>query len=328
MPRTLFITGIGGFIGARLAELARERGFVVRGLDSSEAAVQRARARGADVSVGSITDQARLEGALAGADAVVNTAAIVRESGPLEEFRRVNVQGARSVALAAREAGAKTFVQLSSVMVYGFQFPDRVSEDGPLRGEGSPYCQTKIESEAAVLPLDDAERFRVIVVRPGDVYGAGSVPWVLRPVDMMRRGRFFLPNRGRGIMNHVYVDNLVDAVLLAIEKAEGGQAFNVTDGLATTFSDYFARLATAAQLPPPRSLPTPLLYAVAGGYSLARKLGVTDDPTSTDSVKYLLRPHAYSNEKVRRELGWQPRIDLDEGMRRVAVSLQQPDSSW
>jgi nucleoside-diphosphate-sugar epimerase len=321
-PQTLFITGIGGFIGSRLAERALKEGWSVHGIDQDHDAVERARRLGAYAEVGSVEDDGLLARLLRGARVVVHTAAIVRESGPLLEFRRINVGGTVCVARAARAAGVDTFVHLSSVMVYGFDYPKLVDEQGPRRGDGNAYCQTKIESEDAVLPLNEPSRFGVIVIRPGDVYGAGSVPWVIRPVSMMLRGMFLLPGRGRGIINHVYVDNLIDAVLLAVKKRAFGRAFNVTDGVATTNAEYFGRLAQLAGLKPPRNAPAALLEGIGAATALARRVGLTEQPLSADSVRYLMRPHAYSIERARRELGYEPRVDLDQGLERIRPAIR------
>lgn len=320
----LFITGVGGFIGMRLAERARELGWDVSGIDLSSAAAERARGVGARVEVCSIEDETNVRSALEGVEVVVHTAALVRESGPIEDFRRVNVEGARSIALAARNAGVRTFVHLSSVMVYGFDYPDHVTEDGPRRGDGNPYCQTKIESEDALLPLNDEARFGVVVVRPGDVYGTGSVPWVVRPVAMMRRGLFALPNRGLGIMNHAHVDNLVDALFRVIELRPCGRIFNVTDGRATTNAEYFGKLAEAAGLAAPRFLPAGVMKAAGSVVSALRWARLTDQELSPDSIRYLMRPYAYSNERARRDLGWEPRVTLDEGMNALRAVLRTP----
>jgi nucleoside-diphosphate-sugar epimerase len=320
--QTLFITGIGGFIGVRLAERALEFGWTVQGIDVTPLAVERARRVGANADLGSIEDEVALERTLRGTRVVVHTAALVKEAGALVEFRRVNVAGTVCVARAARAAGVDTFVHLSSVMVYGFDFPNLVDETGPRRGEGNAYCQTKIESEDAVFPLNDPSRFGVIVIRPGDVYGNGSVPWVTRPVAMMRRGMFRLPLGGRGIINHVFVDNLIDALFLAVQKRAFGRAFNVTDGRATTCSEYFGKLAELAGLPAPGSAPAKLIEGIGAATALARRLGVTEDPLSADSVRYLMRPYAYSIERARRELGYEPAVDLEQGFERIRPAVR------
>jgi nucleoside-diphosphate-sugar epimerase len=318
-PEAVFITGIGGFIGLRLAQRCQQLGIRVWGVDRDAAALARARELGIEALAGDITDAALMREQLAGAQAVIHTAAIVKEHGELAEFRRINVEGSRAVARAAREGGARAFVQLSSVMVYGFDFPPNVAEDGPLRGEGNPYCQTKIESEQAVLALHDPQRFGVIVIRPGDVYGPGSVPWIARPIQMLRKRRMLLPMGGRGLINHVYVDNLVDGILAALAARAYGETFNISDGSAVTYADFFGRLAAAAKVPGPRVVPTPVMQLLTRIVQALAARGLTSDEASPDTVRYLCRPHVYSIDRARRVLGYCPRIDLAHGL-----ALTQP----
>jgi nucleoside-diphosphate-sugar epimerase len=313
MPaRSLFVTGVGGFIGKRVAERGLERGMTVHGIDRSPKAVEAARRAGIRAEVADILNADHVRSLVRGSDTVVHTAALVKEHGPIEEFRRVNVEGSCSVARAARAAGARTFIHLSSVMVYGFSYPPNVDERGPTRGEGNPYCQTKIESEQALLSVDTPD-FCVTIVRPGDVYGPGSVPWISRPLEMMRKGRFFLPGGGRGVINTVYVDNLVDGIFLAIDSGAHGEAFNVADGVAVSCAEYFGRLAAIAGLSTPRSLPAPVMMGLAGLLGMLGKLGLTKEEASVDTVRYLSRPYAYCIDKARSRLGYSPRIRLEEG---------------
>jgi len=142
--KTLLITGIGGFIGLRAAEIALSRGMKVRGLQRSPEKAKAAQKLGAEVIVGSITDPAAAAKACQGVDIVLHTAANAEAGGAMEEFREVNVGGTINMAKAAKDAGVKAFVHLSSVMVYGFNYPKYVTEEGPLCGENNPYCQTKI----------------------------------------------------------------------------------------------------------------------------------------------------------------------------------------
>ena len=161
------------------------------------------------------------------------------------------------------------------------------------------------------------------MIRPGDVYGPGSVPWVERPLTLMRRHTFALPDGGRGIINHVYVDNLIDGIFLAVEREKIGETYAITDGVGSTCRDYFGALARAAGAPRPIAIPAPLLRAVASTRAqLLRLFGRTPD-MGASSVSYLLRPGRYSIAKARRELGYEPAVDLDEGMRRVKASLDR-----
>jgi nucleoside-diphosphate-sugar epimerase len=313
--QTVVVTGIGGFIGLAVAEGFREAGAVVRGLELPGPAADRAKARGFEVLEGDVTHAESSQRATVGANVVVHTAAIVAEGGAMERFRQVNVRGVTTMATAAKAAGAQRFVHLSSVMVHGFTYPDGVTEDGPLRGEGNAYCQTKIESEAQLAMLAAPGTFDVTVIRPGDVYGPGSMPWVVRPLQLMKRGLFALPDGGKGVINHVHIDSLVHAIRLVVDQGASG-TFTISDGVATSCREYFAPLARLAGRPL-RSVPSRLLLFGFSFIEPAFEAFGAEPPARADAVRYLLRPHAYSIEKARKVLGYVPRVTLEDGMRGV-----------
>lgn len=320
--KRLGITGAGGFIGAALAARASARGVEVVGVDRDAAALQRVLPL-MTRAVADVRDTEAMARALAGCDTVVHTAAKVEEGGTLDSFRDVNVRGSLATAIAAKRAGARRFVHLSSVMVYGFRFPPFVVEDGPFRGDGNPYCITKIESEVAVRgEADDA--FSVIVVRPGDVYGARSVPWVTRPLEMMRARTFALPEHGTGILNHVHVEHLVDAITMLIDADVRQGAFNVTDERATTTAEFFgyhARMLGRTGIP---RVSTAAMRTAITALATVAALRGRPAMAAPEAVDFLARPHAYGTERIRR-LGYRPRIGLEEGMRGVAAELGLAD---
>lgn len=323
--KTLLITGIGGFIGLRATELAIAQGMKVCVLQDSSDKNKKAQNLGAKVIYGSVIDPTAAQMACQGVDIVFHTAELAKEGGSLDQFREINVGGTVNIAQAAKNAGVKTFVHLSSVLVYGFNYPDRVTEDGPLCGEKNPYCQTKIEAEKALLELNDPGNFGIIIIRPGDVYGPGSIPWIVRPLIMMRQRLFAYANEGRGVINHVYVDNLIDAIFLAIEKETYGEIFNVTDGQETTWKEYFTRLAEMAGLPAPFSLPKDELKLFLHLRYQGQKLFRKQADILPEAVDFMTRPHAYSITKAQKLLSYQPTVDLKEGMRRTQEWLQKTD---
>ncbi len=205
---TIAITGIGGFIGLRMARRALRMGWTVRGIDLSPAGVARAAQLGATATVGDVNDAAALTEVFAGCDLVFHTAAVVQEDGPWQLYDRVNNQGTHTVCTVARAQGVPRLIHLSSIMVYGFDYPDEVNEAGPFDVKGNPYNETKLSSERIALSFNDpAQGFGVIVIRPGDVYGVGSVPWVMRPLEAIQKHQFMLPDRGHAGGKHVNVDN-------------------------------------------------------------------------------------------------------------------------
>ncbi|BAZ49773.1 oxidoreductase [Nostoc sp. NIES-4103] len=322
--KTLLITGIDEFIGLRAAELAVAQGMKVRGLqkNSDRAKLQNL---GAEVIVGNVTDAAIAQKACQGVDIVLHTAQITQEAGSLKDFREINVAGTVNMAKAAKSAGVKTFVHLSSVMVYGFNYPENVTESGSLCGEDNPYCQTKIEAEAQLLPLNAPPDFGVIIIRAGDVYGPGSIPWIVRPLLMMRQKLFAYANDGKGVINHVYIDNLIDAIFLAIEKETYGEIFNITDGENTSWKEYFMRLAAMEGLPAPMSLPKDEMKLFLKLRHQGQKLFRKKADILPESVDFMSRPHAYSVAKAQNLLDYKPKIDLEAGMQLTHEWLQKTD---
>jgi nucleoside-diphosphate-sugar epimerase len=287
-----------------------------RGLDVSEEAARHAEDLGAEVVVGDVRDEEAVEAFVDGCDLVIHTAAIVGEGGDMSLYRDVNVGGTRRVVSAAAEAGVEHFIQISSVMVYGFDFPADVDEEGPLRGEGNAYCQTKIESERVARSHHGEGGMEVTVARPGDIYGPRSQPWVVRPLELMKQRLFVLPDGGRGMLDPTYVSNVVDALFLLLEERPGGEVFNVTDGLAMEARAYFAHLADMLGGRFIPTAPAPLLKVLFGAVGAAFRAVGQEPPATPDAVDFLNLPGGYANDKIL-ELGHEPAVGLAEGMANV-----------
>ncbi|MFQ4144605.1 NAD(P)-dependent oxidoreductase [Chlorogloeopsis sp. ULAP02] len=323
--KSLLITGIGEFVGLRAAERAIAKEMKVSGLQSSADKAKKAQNLGAKVMIGSITNPMTTESACQGIDIILHTDEIAKEGGSIEEFREVNVGGTLNIAKAAKSHGVKTFIYISSALVYGFNYPDRITEDGPLSGENNPYCQTKIEAEKALLELNDPSNFGVIIIRPGDVYGPGSIPWIVRPLLLMRQKLFAYANDGQGVINHVYIDNLIDAIFLALEKETYGEIFNITDGQETSWKEYFTYLAEMAGLPAPFSLPKDELKLFLKLRYQGQKLFRKQADILPEVVDFMTRPYAYSIDKAQKVLNYQPTINLQEGMQLTQEWLKKTD---
>jgi nucleoside-diphosphate-sugar epimerase len=301
------VTGAGGFIGGAVCRRLLSDGAEVVGLDLP-AAASRVEATGATFAACDVTDADAVRAALDGVPHVVHTAAIVSDWGPMAEFVRVNVGGTRNVLDAA--AGAERVVHVSSVAIWGHDFAPDVDEDSEPRPCGVPYIDTKGASDVL------ARRRGATVVRPGDVYGPGSVPWAIRPLAGLRARRLAVPPGG--LMTPVYVDDLTDLVARALVHPEAaGQSFVGWEGPPVGVSDFFDRYARMLGRRRAPVLPRPLLTAVAAADEVfARVTGRA--PTATRwAVSYLSRRHAYRASRAQEILGWHPRIDLDEGMRRT-----------
>jgi nucleoside-diphosphate-sugar epimerase len=292
------VTGAAGFIGAAVCVRLAADDHEVIALDVRGP-------RPADV-----TDREGLARALDGADAIVHTAALVTDWGTMADFVRVNVGGTRNVLDAA---GGRPVVHVSSVAAWGYEFAGDLDEDAPTRRTGAPYVDTKAASD------DLARRRGATVIRPGDVYGPGSVPWVIRPLGTMRARLFTLPGRGEGLMTPVYVDDLVDAIARAVRapQAAAGAGLAVHDGAplpARAFFAHHARMLGRRGVP---VAPRPLVEGGAWAVEAVARLRGRTPPLSRQAIQYVSRRAAYPNDRARELLGWAPQVDLDEGMRRT-----------
>ena len=267
------------------------------------------------VVAGDIAEPGSWRDAARGCATVVHTAAVVSNAVGLDEQWRVNVLGTRRVLEAARDAGAQRVVHLSSVRAFSdLGFPDGVSEDHPVRPDRSPYVVTKIASEQVALQAHAAGEVGVCVVRPGDVYGPGSRPWTVLPVELIRQRRFLLPATGRGVHSPVYVDNLLDGInLAATHEAAAGGVFTISDGVGVSTREFFGHYYRMLGRRGPLCLPTPVAVALAGLNAAVDR----DSEANPESMRYFTRTGTYSIEKARRTLGYAPSVDLEEGMART-----------
>jgi nucleoside-diphosphate-sugar epimerase len=289
----------------------------VTGLDIDPGLASRVEETGASFAAADVTDRAALDTALKGAELVVHTAAYVREWGEMEEFVRVNVGGTANLLDAARDAGADRVVHLSSVVVYGYDDEEEQDESAHRRNVGIPYIDTKSASDRLAI------RRGAIVVRPGDVYGPGSVPWTLRPAQLLGARQLALPGRGDGTMLPAYIDDLVESIVLALQQGKPGEAYTAWDGNPVSFRDYFERLAKAIGAKPPRRLPRPLLHAIAGATEAIAKARGEPPTFGRHGITLVDRRGTASNRSAREGLGWEPKVDLDEGLRRSAAWLRE-----
>jgi nucleoside-diphosphate-sugar epimerase len=316
IPKRVFITGALGFIGRRLAARYREAGSEVAGMD-----VRADAERG--VVAGDITAPGAWQAAMGGAELVIHTAVRIGMQSDPAGFWEVNVRGTRHALEGAARAGAQRFVHFSSIVAFGFDIPADVDERHPVRPNGVPYVDTKVASEQVVLQAHAAGEVPCTVVRPGDVYGPGSYFWTVTPVREIAARRLVLPAMGRGRISAVYVDDLVEGVMLAAAGAgAAGQVFTVSGGhdvQACDFVGRYARMLGRTRVP---VAPTRAVVAIAGALERMDRLRGATTAFSPGAARYLARSGTYSIEKARSVLGYQPTVSLDEGMARCEEWLR------
>ncbi len=315
--QTIAVTGAGGFIGEALCQRLASGGARVVGIDVRADRRVEVEATGARFVAADVLDKEAMATALAGCHGLIHTAAIVGDWGSMERFIEVNVRGSCAVFDAAKEAGIKRIAHLSSVASWGYEFSGDLEEDASPRASGAPYADTKAASDYLAL------RRGAAVVRPGDVYGPGSIPWAIRPIEALRSGTFALPGKGDALMTLVYIDDLVDCIIRALTtEGAAGQAVTAWDGVPITTAEFFGRYARMLGQKKVRTAPAPLIEAVALATEAIAKLRGTQPSVSREAIRYVSRQAVYPNARARELLGWEPKVDFEEGMRRTELWLR------
>lgn len=306
----IFLTGALGFIGRAIGDRYAAEGWEVRGVDL-------AADPGRGVVAGDVTAPGDWQDHARGCEVFVHLAARIGSGGTHDEYWPINVASTRHALDAAIRGGARRFVHTSSITTFGNDFPDGVDESYPVRPTGMPYTDTKIASEQVTLAAHAAGEIPCTIVRPGDVYGPGSRPWVVMTLEAIRSKQFLLPAHGRGIFSPVYIDNLVDGyVLVASLPGDEGQVFTVTDGVGVECREFFAHHHRWLGVDGPRVVSTRLALGLAGVGERLMRLRSRPTEVTPDAVRYLARKGTYSIEKARRVLGYEPAVGLDEGLER------------
>jgi nucleoside-diphosphate-sugar epimerase len=348
--RTVLVTGGTGFIGGRLAErLAVEEGANVRVLVRDwRRAVWISRVK-AELIQGDVRDAKVVARAMQDCQIVFHCVGV---GGGPDYCKSINCEGTRNVLECAVNAGVDRFVYLSTCGVHGSTPPDLADEDAPFRPNGVPYTDSKIEAEEAVWEYWHTKRLPIVVIRPSPVWGPRSPAFTLWPVNHIKSGRWYLPDGGSGVCQAVYVDNLVDSLLIAGVKTEAvGQAFLLADDELPTWGQFFNRYAamlgqTLKSVPVPTArkaiqrtarldamidkmieLPKhepahTFLRVIRKSLSLAKCIPARYSVFSDgELIKYTYRGKM-DTSKARRVLGHTARVSFAEGMRDTEIWLR------
>jgi 2-alkyl-3-oxoalkanoate reductase len=322
----VLVTGAAGFLGRHVVAALWRCGADVVALVRDKTRAPRALEHQATVIEGDISDAETVAAAMGGVDVVIHCAAVTRNNAPWAEHYVTNVRGTEIVLRAAREAGARRVVHVSSVIVHGHAAPDRadvVTELAPYAenvDHWSHYQRSKIEAEQIAFDLHRRLELPVTVIRPGIIYGPGAARSVAR--GLVRLGRVQLTiGSGSNILPYTYIDNVVDAILLAaVSPDAAGRAYNVVDEPQVPVRAWASRLA-ALRKEPLINVPVPALWLSGAARLLEakRKRDGYEAPPRLSSfvVASATSTRRYDTTRARRELGWHPSVTPDDGLRRT-----------
>jgi predicted dehydrogenase/nucleoside-diphosphate-sugar epimerase len=326
VPGKVLVTGATGFLGHRLVGALSRCGVDVVGLVRDRSRVSSELECQTELVRGDLRDPASIEAAMRDVAVVYHCAAITTNRASWAAHHETNVRGTETVFKEALKAGVQRVMHVSSVVVYGL---DRARHGGPI-DESAPYAQSrdkwayylrsKLEADKLAFRYWHEARLPIVVLRPGILYGPGGGRLPGRGLGQLGSVHLLIGS-GRNLLPFTYVDNAVDCLLLATVAPEAiGQAYNVVDEPQISVRD---AVLQRKEITGERSILVPLspflLYAVARLLEL--KSNLTGSELPPKATRYVILSACteihYCTNKARQQLGWQPAVTLEEGLRRT-----------
>lgn len=335
MSTRSLVTGATGFVGRHLVRRLVARGDTVIATDVGAPTALADVASRITYQKADVRDAEAIARLTADVDVVFHCASVVHTNATMEKLVwDINFGGAQNVNQACAHPGGPRVIYVSSAsVVYEGEDIENGDESMPYstRSQAS-YADSKIAAERATLEAAKRGEIRACALRPHVIFGPEDQRLMPNIVLRARQGRLvFSVGRERKLSDFTYIDNLIDALVLADEalstKPEGvnGEAFFITNGEPMGFWDFVSQVLVEMKLPPLRvALPYHVAYAaaaVAEGLDALRggKLG-TANGLSRFAVRYMCTHHYFSIEKARRVLAYDPRVTVREGIARTLAT--------
>jgi nucleoside-diphosphate-sugar epimerase len=316
----ILVTGGTGFTGKALVKRLLDDGHQVVAMDYKEGhRTDELHRWGARVVIGTVTDREAVRRSMAGVEVVQHLAAAFRELDvPESHYDHVNVDGTRICLEEAKAVGVKKFIYCSTCGIHGNVKQPPTDEEHNI-APADYYQSTKYKAEPVCLEFMQRTGMPVTIIRPSAIYGPGDPERFYMIFKRVARGRFPMFGNGKTLYHPLYIDNLVDALVLAMNpKRGGGQAYLIADAEYVPIEDLVRRVGRSMGVDV-RIPHFPLWPLIAAGRACEKvcKPFHVSPPIFPRRVDWYRQNRAFNIGKARRDLGYEPKVGLDEGLRRT-----------
>jgi nucleoside-diphosphate-sugar epimerase len=314
MPEQIFLTGASGFIGKAVVSRLLKKDYQLSLLYLPDEPVERF----TDLNIirGDITRADTLAGKLWGHDTLIHIAGSVGFQ-TWKNCRSVNIEGTRNILRGAADSGIRRVIHMSSVSVYG-RVPDiAITEKQPFKKIGDPYGDTKIEAEYLVRQIAKEHGMGYTILRPTAVYGQGDNKFLPKLMENLRSGKFKMMGDGNHSVDLVNVIDVAEAVSLVLKKDISiGQTYNIANKQNPTWNEFLKVVAEELNISYKSSyISYHLAYRIVGLMEGISKITGKPPRLSRYAVRLVGRQYDYVIEKARNELGFNPSVELLDGIR-------------
>lgn len=295
-----------------------EEGLATRAFVRATSKVKKLKSlKGVEIFYGDLKDFRSVKQAVEGVEVVYHVGGLVSDWGDYRKFYAVNYGGAQNMLRAAVEASVRRFIYTSSVGVLDLSGQGLVREDQPYGHFSGGYCRSKAEAEKLVRRY--SSQLQIIILRPAVVYGPEDGQCTLRSLNYAQKGLLFVIGGGQSVFPHLYIDNLINALLLAAKRElPSGEIFNLTDGQETTVKKFFScfnHIVGRGDIF--LSLPYSLAWITALVMDIYARLTGRQPLLSWTGLEFLTLKCRFDISKARQILGYEPGLSLSQGMTQV-----------
>ncbi len=313
----VLITGATGLLGGHLIKELQQRGEDIRALVLPVENADKLEKQGVEVVRGDITDASTLEPAVQDVELIFHLAGMMGIWRPLADYRVVNVTGSENLYKAAQKAGVRRYVHTSSHTVYGLGYGRFLTENDALRPDPDAYSLTKAEGDRLMRRLMLNSEVETVILRPGTFFGPGDRLHFGRMAQKMKDGKGVIIGRGDNALPFCYVTDVVQGFMLAAYHENApGNVYNITNDRPLTQLEMFNAIADAVDgVRPTRHLPyLPIYYGSIVAEKVVARVTRTKPIVTQLGAMMFGSDNRHSVEKARRELGYEPKVDLRTGI--------------
>ncbi|MHC5109588.1 MAG: NAD-dependent epimerase/dehydratase family protein [Planctomycetota bacterium] len=318
------VTGGGGFLGTRIAQLLHARGDEVMALGRNR--YPHLEAVGIETVQSDLRDAEAIDVACEGMDVVFHVGAVAGIWGTSEMFWDINAGGTANVLAACRSHGVPRLVYTSSPsVVFGRESLCGVDESQPYpRKHLADYPKTKAVAERMVIKANKAD-LSTVALRPHFIFGPGDPHLVPRVIDRARRGKLKRVGDGSNLVDLTYIDNAADAHVLAADSLApdapcAGKAYFITQGEPVELWSWINELLSSIGVPAVRKSVSYGMADTAGRalewiYRAGKLAG--EPPMTRFMASQMAKSHYFCIDAARRDFGYEPRVSNREGLERL-----------
>ena len=318
---TAVVTGATGFLGSALVTELVQRQQPVRILARDEHKARQHFGDAVTICPGEITDAGQVQRAVDGATTIYHLAGrLYHPSIPAALYRQTHVEGTRDLLRACQgQTQLRRIVHVSTTGVYGATGETPAAEDASF-APTNPYEATKLEGEQLALQAYQEQGLPVTVVRPGLVYGPGDLH-LLGLFVSIKKGLFRVIAGGKAFLHPVYIDDLVAALLLCAERPQAaGRSYNIAGECPVTVRELASAIAHAlCRELPAGSMPLWLANLASDLFTLIPGMKGERAPLTRSRVQFLMHSRLYDISRATAELGYVPKVALEEGIELTAA---------